>query len=228
MRVPSFRGDEPVEYEVLSFPFRPWFLILPNAHGERTLSDGEAMVYWIRDIESERVRYVDSFFKRAGLSAPRTAKPIESVRALDRSLSEWIPVTFEPRFETYWHYLMPDGAPSFPDRLAGTNDNDFEELHVSLSLDIALWVVSQARKVQRLEWVVSKELSGTGDPARHRDHPSYLPTMSPGNPNLYPISESNGLIENALARPGSDRAAAITLEYRSGWTVLGELYGNLI
>ena len=104
------------------------------------------MVYWIRDIESERVRYVDSFFKRAGLSAPRTAKPIESVRALDRSLSEWIPVTFEPRFETYWHYLMPDGAPSFPDRLAGTNDNDFEELHVSLSLDIALWVVSQLER----------------------------------------------------------------------------------
>lgn len=218
----------PVEYSTLDFPLRPSHCWWPNNYGKRRdEAQGEALVAWLRDIEDERSFYAQAFFVRAGCDAVQLSDSREACVQFDRALHPWLRRIYASQEGTYWtNTLLPNGAPSWPTSSDDENhDFRFEVLEVSLFIDIALLVVSFARQADpTLEWVLSRETFGQKDPRTGHTPLSYLPTLSPGDPHLYPITQVAALAQQILCRVDSKSWVKMWDRYTSGWTQLGTLY----
>ena len=122
------------------------------------------------------------------------------------SFASWLRRIYASQEGTYWtNTLLPNGAPSWPTSSDDENhDFRFEALEVRLFIDIALLVVSFARQADpTLEWVLSRETFGQKDPRTGHTPLSYLPTLSPGDPHLYPITQVAALAQQILCRVDS-------------------------
>ena len=232
--VPTFnpRPEKPIEYTPVEFPFRPELLFRVNAYGKvRSEADGEALVQWLRDIETDRTAYSWSFFANAGCTAGEVADPRESCAAFDRALHGWLRRIYSPGFDTYWtNTLLPDGWPAWPSRANDAeHDFRFERFEVSISLDIALWVMKSARRtLPSLEWELSRQTFGSKDPRTGYEPLSYLPTVAPGPGNVLPVTEVRSLVGQVLSRLDSISWQKGWERYSTGWTHLGSLYDSVI
>lgn len=223
-------GATVVEYAPLQFPLRPLQLIEVNSQGlVRTEAVGDLWVDWLKQIEAERSHYAKRFFAAAGYSDPDERSEVERMAAFDLWLRGWVLQVFQPSFGRYWFYgVDPTGAPGFAAWDSAGYDPELERVQISIAIDIALVVLDEARKVCPLRWVLSRETFGSMDPVSGFAPLSLLPTVEPGSPSLYPISEAHGLMLRALVRPGSRAALKLDRLHGLGWTSLGALYQALL
>jgi hypothetical protein len=165
----------------------------------------------------------------AGCDAGRLEDSRQAVEEFDRSLHPWIRRLYGPRYGVYWtNDLLPDGWPTWPTRASVEHDLEFEALEASVTIDIVLWVLNRVRRSKDVQWVLSEETFGVRDPTTGREPLSYLPTLSPGDPQLYPINEVRSLIGGALSRLDSRSWVRLWMRYCSGWTRLGTLYEAVV
>jgi hypothetical protein len=219
----------PMEYAALDFPFRPESLWTSNSHGHRSKADGEDLVGWLSSIERERTSYSEEFFAWAGCDAGQLEDSHQAVEEFDRVLQPWLRGLYASRFGIYWtNDLMADGWPTWPTRASVEHDLDFEALEASVTIDIVLWVLGRVRRSKNVEWVLSEQTFGVRHPKTGQEPLSYLPTLAPGDPHLYPINEVRSLIGGALSRLDSRISVRLWLRYCSGWTRLGALYNVLV
>jgi hypothetical protein len=219
----------PIEYAGLDFPFRPESLWAENSRRHRSKADGENLVGWLRSIEPERTPYSEEFFAGAGCDAGQLEESRRAVEEFDRVLHPWIRGLYASRFGVYWtNDFLADGWPTWPTRVNAEHDLEFEALEASVTIDIVLWVLNRVRRSQDVQWVLSEETFGVRHPKTGHEPLSYLPTLAPGDPHLYPVNEVRSLIGGALTRLDSRSSVRLWMRYCSGWTRLGALYDALV
>jgi hypothetical protein len=228
MRLPRVEviNSGEVEYSLLEWPFPPMNLLISNSHGQRSESKGRFYVEWLKTIEVERVPYVEKFFASAG--APMLSTDERAILSFEDWLVSWVQAVYQPTFSDQWFYEQANGLPSFAPPDSPNYDPKFRELIANVALDIAFWTLGRARQKVDLQWSLSREAFGMRDAKSGFEPRSFLPTLSPGNPTLYPVSEAFSLMQTALVQPGSRGDSKIRQYYSTGSARLLALFKAMV